>query len=38
VKTLTPPTLAILSKRQEEFLRAACDGAADKVIAAELGV
>lgn len=38
MKTLTRPTLTILSKRQQEILRAACDGAADKVIAAELGV
>ena len=38
MKTLNPPTLTILSKRQQEILRAACDGVADKVIAADLGV
>ena len=38
MKTLTSPTLAILSKRQQEILEAACAGAPDKAIAADLGV
>jgi len=35
---LAPPNLTVLSKRQQEILRAACEGSPDKVIAAELGV
>jgi len=38
MKTLNPPSVTILSKRQQEVLRAACDGVADKAIAADLGV
>lgn len=38
MKTLTPPTLVNLSKRQQEILGASCEGVSDKVIAAELGV
>jgi DNA-binding NarL/FixJ family response regulator len=38
MKALTRPTVIGLSKRQQEILRAACEGAPDKVIAAELGV
>jgi len=38
MNTLTPTTLTILSKRQQEILEAACAGAPDKVIAADLGV
>ena len=32
------PASALLSRRQQEILRAACEGVSDKVIAAELGV
>ena len=35
---LTPSHLMILSKRQQEILRAACDGLSDKMIAAGLGI
>jgi DNA-binding NarL/FixJ family response regulator len=38
MKTLTPPTLTVLSKRQQEILQAACGGVPDKAIAADLGV
>lgn len=38
MKCLTPLTLTALSKRQHEILQAACAGAPDKAIAAELGV
>ena len=36
MNTLAPPTLTILSKRQQEILQAACDGVPDKIIAANL--
>jgi DNA-binding NarL/FixJ family response regulator len=38
MKTLTPPISAVLSKRQQEILLAACAGLPDKAIAADLGV
>ena len=38
MKTIALPTVVGLSKRQEEVLRAACEGMGDKAIAAELGV
>jgi non-specific serine/threonine protein kinase len=38
MKTLASSTLTVLSKRQQEILRAACDGLPDKAIAADLGV
>lgn len=38
MNTLVPPPHTTLSKRQEEILRAACEGVPDKAIAADLGV
>jgi len=38
MKTLSASFLPALSRRQEEILRAACDGRPDKLIAEQLGV
>jgi DNA-binding NarL/FixJ family response regulator len=38
IKTPTQPGPTVLSKRQQEILEAACTGAPDKAIAADLGV
>jgi len=35
---LAIPNLTVLSKRQEEILRAACEGLPDKLIADQLGI
>jgi DNA-binding CsgD family transcriptional regulator len=38
MKTLAISSLMVLSKRQEEILRAACEGLPDKRIAGQLGI